>query len=147
MFTKDLFYSVLIAAAVICVKPSVAAEQTQSQDHDRDQAQMHDQMQMQDRDHQPIVGWQLMTPEERQAFQQKMRSMDSAQERQAYREEHREMMQERARAQGIDLEHMPATAAGKQSGKQGQGMGQGMGHNNGMGQGGGMGSGGQGKNQ
>ena len=68
---------------------------------------------------QPIYGSQLMTE----------------QEREAYRQQHHKMMQERARAQGITLPDEPMPRG------QGRGMGPGMGQGQGMGQGRGMGPG------
>jgi hypothetical protein len=54
-----------------------------------------------------IYGYQLMTPEERQAHRIKMRSMTTAQEREAYRLEHHRAMQERAKARGVTLPEAP----------------------------------------
>ena len=91
-------------------------------------------------------GWQLMTQQERTEYRQKMRTMN-AEERAAYRKEHHEKMQERAKARGVKLPDEPGTGMGRQ-GKgmgmergQGKGMGQGMGQGRGMGQGQGRGMG------
>ncbi len=45
-------------------------------------------------------GWSLMTPEERQAHQQRMSSLKNREECQAYMAEHHEQMAARAQAQG-----------------------------------------------
>lgn len=78
-----------------------------------------------------IYGRQLMTAEEIAEHQAKMRSFQTAQEREAYRLEHHRRMQERAEAQGQTLPDMPM-----ERGK-GMGMGMGMGQrqSNGMGMG------------
>lgn len=71
-----------------------------------------------DQDGQPIAGYKLMTPEERQEFKDRMQGLDSAEQRQAYRSLHRDRMTQRAKAQGMDLEDiedLPATAAGQES--------------------------------
>ncbi|MCW9025272.1 MAG: hypothetical protein OQK73_11435 [Gammaproteobacteria bacterium] len=85
---------------------------------------------------QQVYGWQLMTQQERAEHRQKMQSMNTFEEREAYRLEHHNMMQERAREQGITLPDAPM-----QQGK-GMGPGGGQGMGSGMGAGGGMGSGG-----
>ena len=103
---------------------SMAADQQRSQEQVQEQEQ--------------IFGSQLMTREERAAHYAKMRSLNTEQERQAYRLEHHKKMQERAKELGITLPDEPMTPGG------GMGMGGGgMGSGGGMGPGGGgMGSGG-----
>lgn len=54
-----------------------------------------------------IYGYQLMTPEERQAHRIKMRSLTTVQEREAFRLEHHQAMQERAKARGVTLPEAP----------------------------------------
>jgi len=88
--------------------------------------QSGDQIQAQERDR--VYGSELMTPQERNEYHARMRSLNTEQEREAFRLEHHKRMQERANAQGKALYDMPP-----------QGQGGGMG--SGMGQGGGMGSG------
>jgi uncharacterized membrane protein (DUF106 family) len=66
-----------------------------------------------------VYGYELMTPQERQEHQQKMRSFRTEQEREAYRQEHHKLMQERAREQGKKLPDTPMP--------RGQGMGGGRG--------------------
>lgn len=86
-------------------------------------------------------GWQLMSDQERMEYRQKMRTMN-AEERKAYRKEHHERMEERAKARGVTLPDEPGSGMSR---KQGQGMkqGKGMGSGQGMkqGRGGGMGQG------
>jgi hypothetical protein len=86
-----------------------------------------------------IYGRQLMTPEEIAQHQAKMRSFQTAQEREVYRLEHHRRMQQRAETQGETLPDMPMER-GKEMGmgqRQGDGMGMGMGRQqgNGMGRG------------
>ena len=101
-----------------------AADPAQS----REQTQSTEQMQAQ-----RIYGYELMTPQERVEYRNRMRAMKTVQEREAFREEHHRQMQERARAQGKTLPDMPPAGMGP-----GPGMGPGM-----MGPGsGGMGPGG-----
>lgn len=50
-----------------------------------------------------VAGWQLMTPEERTAHQNKMRSMTSYDECIAYVGQERQLMEQRAKEQGATL--------------------------------------------
>ena len=65
-------------------------------------------------------GWQLMTPEERAAHRQTMRSLDTAEAREAYRRQHHEAMRVRAAEQGVTLPEKPLP--------RGHGYGRGRGH-------------------
>ena len=53
-----------------------------------------------------IFGWQLMSPAERQAHRQKMLSLRTSKERQAYRKQHHERMKKRAEEMGVELQEM-----------------------------------------
>ena len=64
-----------------------------------------------------MYGYQLMTEQERAEHRATMRSFNTEAEREAYRRQHHEMMQERARAQGVSLPDEPMP--------KGQGRGQG----------------------
>ena len=77
----------------------------------------------------PVYGYQLMSEQERAENRAKMRSFQTEQEREAYRQEHHKMMQERAKAQGVTLPDEPMPRG------QGKGMGQGQGYRGGQGQG------------
>jgi hypothetical protein len=90
---------------------------------------MQEQMQMQEQ----VYGWQLMSEQERLEHRQKMQQMKTEEEREAFRREHHEKMQERARQMGVTLPEEP--------GQRGKGMGPGSGMGPG---GGGMGPGGGG---
>lgn len=81
-----------------------------------------------------VYGRELMTEQELAEHRARMRSFTTEQEREMYRLEHHQKMQERARAQGKTLPEEPRS--------QGRGMGPGGG---GMGPGGGTGPGGGGR--
>lgn len=68
-----------------------------------------------------VYGWELMTPQERQQFRDRMRNTTTAQEREKIRAEHHKEMQERARERGVTLPEMPPQRG------MGQGKGAGMG--------------------
>ncbi|HET7596636.1 MAG TPA: hypothetical protein VFK15_06870 [Burkholderiales bacterium] len=69
----------------------------------------------------PIYGYQIMTPQERDQYREKMRDARSAEERQAVRDEHHAAMVERAKERGITLPDRPTGA-----GPGGRGLGPGM---------------------
>lgn len=56
---------------------------------------------------QNVFGWEIMTIEERAEHRAKMRSMESEKELEAYRQEHHNRMQARAKEQGITLPEKP----------------------------------------
>lgn len=88
---------------------------------------MQDRTQDKDRVQDQIYGSQLMTAKERNEHRAKMRSMHTAEEREAYQLEHHKQMQERAREKGITLpDEPPAQRGGMGAGPSG-GMGGGAG--------------------
>lgn len=56
---------------------------------------------------QQVFGWQLMTPDERTVYQQKMRASKTAEERAAIRAEHHKEMLDRAKQRGVTLPESP----------------------------------------
>jgi hypothetical protein len=56
----------------------------------------------------PIYGQQLMTQEEQEQYQARMRALETEQERAAFREQHRKEMQARARGRGVELPDVAA---------------------------------------
>jgi hypothetical protein len=89
-----------------------------------------------------IYGSQLMTTAERNDYRERIRSMKTEQEREAYRLEHHKQMQERARERGVALPAEPPARRGGGGPGPGPGMGGGMGGGPG-GPGGGGGRGGR----
>ncbi len=76
-----------------------------------------------------IYGWQLMTPQERQAYQEKMKALKTEEERKAFLRQHREAMHKRAEARGVTLPGMkdPGHMEHHPQGSMGGGMGKGGG--------------------
>lgn len=74
-----------------------------------------------------IYGSQLMNQQERNEYRAKMRNLRTAQEREQFRFEHHERMQERARERGITLPDAPPARGTRGMGPGGQGMGPGGG--------------------
>ena len=103
-----------------------------AQQNEAVQAQATKQMQT---EAQPIYGRQLMTDAERQAHRQKMRSLQTAEQRQEYLQQHHKRMQERARERGVTLPEQPRAKSGKGQGRNKSGMRQGGGAGRGMGAG------------
>ena len=87
-------------------------------------------------DKEPIFGSQLMTQEERLQFRNQMQNATSVEEREKIRIQHRELMLERAKAQGVILSDTPMMMR--------NGAGKGPGMNNGPSSGSGQGKGGNG---
>jgi hypothetical protein len=85
---------------------------TQTQDQIQQQIKIQDQERDRTRDRDRIYGSQLMTPQERNDYQIKMRSMKTEQEREAYRLEHHKQMQERAHQRGLNLPDSPPVKGG-----------------------------------
>jgi len=104
------FLAAAMAAAGLLsgVAPAADQERTQQQLTTRDQ--------------------ELMTDQERAEHAARMRSAQPAEERDRYRTEHHEAMQERARVEGVTLPDMPPAGRGP-------GTGMGMGPSGGQGQG------------
>jgi hypothetical protein len=76
----------------------------------------------------PIYGSQLMTRQERIEYRNQMRSMKTQEERNAFRLEHHNRMQERAKERGLSLpDAPPARGGGMGPGGGGMGPGPGMG--------------------
>lgn len=111
-------FVVAVAVALLLPAPVVIA-----QDKTQDKAQPR--QTIRDRD---IYGYQMMTPQERNAFRAKMRAAKTAEERERIRAEHHERMKERAKERGVTLPDKPRVPAGK-------GPGGGMGPGGGTGRG------------
>jgi hypothetical protein len=88
---------------------------------------------------QPIYGSQMMTDQERTQYRDRMRSAESASERERLRRENHERMKSRAKERGVTLpDEPPAQGMGRGPGMS-PGGGMGPGGRSGMGPGGGMG--------
>lgn len=98
----------------------LAAGPVLSADQDQTRERQQERMEVQQQE-QHVYGWQLMTPEERLAYQNRLRAATTEQERNTIRNENHERMRERAKSQGITLPEEP----GKW--RQGDGMGAGGG--------------------
>lgn len=110
MNTRTVIASAIAVLLLLPAGTLFAADKDQDRDRDRDQ----DKIQRMDRDQDKvstqdkmIYGWQLMTVEERRQHRAKMQSFATAEEREAYRKQHHEKMQARARERGVMLPDMP----------------------------------------
>lgn len=122
---RKLSQGLLAALALTVALPALAQDQT------RTQTTTQEQMQEQMRDQQ-MYGYQLMTPEERDAYRERMRNAATAEEQERIRAEHHEQMTQRAQQRGVTLPDEPPP------------RGSGMNRGSGMGPGGSMGPGGTG---
>ena len=125
-----------LAAAISLLGLGMSAS-AMAQDQTENRAS--DQVQRQD----PIYGNQFMTRQELNEYQTKMRALKTEEERQAYRLEHHQKMQERAKVKGVTLPEAPPVQRPAMGADMGAGAGTGGGM--GAGAGGGMGSGAGGK--
>ena len=56
-----------------------------------------------------VYGWQLMSEQERHEYQQRMREMKTSEQRETYRNQHHQRMQERAQQKGLALPDSPGS--------------------------------------
>ncbi|MFN3543286.1 MAG: hypothetical protein ACK4UX_00330 [Thiobacillus sp.] len=116
-----------ILAGALCMglaAQGYAAEQ--ARDRVQTQTTQQIQTQAQEREQERVYGSELMTPQERLEYQNRVRAAKTQQEREQIRLEHHKQMQERAKAQGKTLRDMPPAGMGPGSGM-GPGGGKGMG--------------------
>jgi hypothetical protein len=83
----------------------------------------------------PIYGYRMMNDQERNEFREKMRNAKSADERQALRDEHRKLMEARAKERGVTLPEPRGPGSGPRAGSPGAGKGPGYGPGGGKGPG------------
>lgn len=100
MSFKKLAFSSMVGALIIFVGVAQAADQTKDQTQDRTRLQ------------EQVYGSQLMTQQERLEHRNKMRSLQTEQEREAYQLEHHKRMQERAKEKGVSLPPEPMMRPG-----------------------------------
>ncbi len=117
MNTRTLLKTVALCIALTGVSAGMAQDQLKMQDKEQLKTQDKDQLKTQDkdqlRDQDRIYGDELMTAQERTAFRERMRLAKTLQERERIREEHRLMIDARAKERGVQVIHAkPAAAAG-----------------------------------
>lgn len=130
MFKQSIIVAAALGVSSLLAGVAMAAEPV------KDQTQARQTLR------EPVYGSQLMTAEERRDYRQKMQSMKTQEEREAFRADHHKLMQDRATEKGMALPDMP-TAKGmgrpdmpaaadrgmggqQENGGKGNGMGQGM---------------------
>ena len=96
---KKHIYFIMLLLTTSLLSSSLVMAQDQTQDQLRDQEQEQDRDQL----HRQVYGWDLMTPEERIQHRETMRNMNTEEERETYRMEHHQRMQERAHQRGVAL--------------------------------------------
>ena len=93
----------LVLATAVSLSGAIATFPAEAQDQTRDQTQDRTQLRTQDQ----IYGSQLMTTAERDEYRARMRNMQTEEEREAFRLQHHQQIQERARAKGVLLPAEP----------------------------------------
>ncbi len=69
-----------------------------------------------------VDGWQLMSEEERLSFRDEMRALETEEERQQFRQAHKEQMRARAAEQGVSLSGAPKRRAAREGRGAGRGQ-------------------------
>lgn len=117
--------STLVVATCLALAVCAPAYAQQGRGQGAQAQQGQDVQQQSDQDQ--IYGYQLMTPDERMAHRNAMRSLKTQEQRDAFRMQHHQQMQQRAAERGVKLPDVPL------------GQGGGMGRAGGMGPGAGTG--------
>lgn len=115
MKTRQYGLSGLALAAAVSVSAVLLSTSAVAQDKIQDQTKSRTQ--------DMIYGSQLMTPAERSQYMNQMRTLKTAQEREAFRLQHHEQMLERARAKGVTLPDAPQAIGMGPAGGMGGGAG------------------------
>ncbi|HKJ07494.1 MAG TPA: hypothetical protein VKA76_00245 [Gammaproteobacteria bacterium] len=95
---SPLLPAVLAGSALFIAVPALSQTPLRTPDQTRSQSRTRDQL----RDQQ-IYGHQLMTPQERDRYRDRLRAARSEHDRARIRQQHIERMQERARQRGMSL--------------------------------------------
>ena len=114
----------LFSGAVLAAEQSLAPQPEQEPQREQVQAQEKAQQQERVQQKQQVRGRDLMTPEERNQYREKMRNTKTEVERRALRQEHHKAMQERAKERGLTLPEQPWQSPGGGMGGGRQGMGE-----------------------
>jgi len=97
----------LLSGGAIAADPARTQQQTITQETVRTEYQL---------DARDRYGWDLMSAQERAEYTAKMRAARTSEERDRYRSEHHQLMQDRARAQGTVLPDMAPGGRGPMPG-------------------------------
>lgn len=111
MFTRTVMLLGLACAVSLTAENVWAAGQEQSQEKQQTQRQEQER----------VYGSDLMTPEERAEHREKMRSLKTPEEREAFRLEHHKKMQERAKERGVTIPEVPPPHGGGMGPRGGRG--------------------------
>lgn len=118
MKTRNFIKTMAVCVALTGMSATMAQDQLKTQDKDQLKTQDKDQL----RDQDSIYGYELMTAQERTAHRERMRLAKTMQERERIREEHRLMIDARAKERGVQVIHTkPGMGAGAGAGAGGSG--------------------------
>lgn len=99
-----------LIAVLMMTGSAIATGQISAADQQKDRVRDQTQEQVRQRDR--IYGYELMTPQERNEYRQRMRAAQTEQEREKIRAEHHEQMQARAKERGVTLPAVPPAGRG-----------------------------------
>lgn len=114
---SDLAITLVAVAMALSAANGVAQDKPQAQQQAKQPAQSREQ----------IYGSQLMTPQERTEYRDRMRAAKTQQERDQLRAEHHARMQGRAKERGVMLPDAPPAKGAGKGGAGGYGAGKGPG--------------------
>lgn len=80
-------------------------DQVREQSTDRDREQLRENERLND---EAIYGSQLMTERERYQYREQLRALQTPEQREQFRRQHHEKMQQRAKAKGVTLQDFPS---------------------------------------
>ena len=111
--------------------------QEQAREHREIKTQTQEQIKTQEQARERIYGHDLMTEQERNEYRERLRAMNTEEERNAFRAQHHEEMKKRARERNMEIpDDVPAQGMGKGKGKEmSHGHGKAYGHGQGSGSG------------
>ena len=133
MFRLTLIASLVMGIFSVAALAAEGVETKQKSEQVKEQGAAKPQVRQREQVQQQVYGSQLMTRQERLEYHKKMRGLKTDAEREQFRNEHHQKMQERAKAKGVTLPDEPPVPGGR------------MGPGGGIGPGGGMGPGGGGR--
>lgn len=118
--TRTSMITWAVGAGLALAATAGAWAQTQPQSQNPTQARAEAQERI-------IYGNQLMTPQERNEYRQRMRELKTLEEREQFRKEHHAKMQERAKERGVKLPDEPPARGAGAGARGGAGVGLGAG--------------------
>lgn len=120
-------WTMLFLTLLLTGSPALAADQDRDKSLKQDMSQDRTKDMDRDFNEHSVYGWELMSGQERSDYRQQMQQLKTEQEREQFRIEHHQRMEERAKAQGVKLKETPMNKSKGNSMGPGSGKGTGGG--------------------